>query len=445
MNETDDALKTVAIFALQMPVVLGSEEQWQRVAELFSTRLQHPVCVVHWANDEVSFDAFQSTIEWYSDQGFQRFVVIPIGLDPFDFQALCPVFVWIRSERKGVRVHIARSWTIKDWAEALLPAVLDATMQRNSTLLLLSDGDDSVTDVGLELASLAYHFQQANENLDVRYAFLRKRHPGLSSVLRKLNSEQVQSVVAMMWRTDSRPVANTVVEPVANTLVEIDSRCLLEHSGWLHVALGLYLDALACRSIERYFMASQSNMDSVDNKTQHGLIELDRKVDSMLPSEYRGRTDEVNPQSMGAASVDTDQFGEVAWDEIWTSFCDLAMAGGPPHRGRLLEAITAEQAKLNLPAYDEVVREIRRGIEMVTGLQTVPAVALGWVGVVCDNEAMAVWLMRAIIVENVMVRREGSVLFLPAGPEFKVKREIKNVITSVAKTVHYWRAHLRLT
>jgi hypothetical protein len=345
MNETLDELKTVAILALQSPVVLGSEEQWRGLAELFSKRLQHPVCVVMWASDERSFDAFQSTIERYSDQGFQRFVVMPIGLDPFDFQALGPVFGWIRSERKGVRVHIARSWTTKDWVEALLPAVLDATVQRNS---------------------------------------------------------------------------------------------------WIHVALGLYLDSFACRSIERYFMASPSDEDSIDNKTQIGLIELDRKVDSMLPSEYRGRTDEVNPQSMGAASIDTDRFGEVAWDEIWTSFCDLAMAGGPPHRGRLLEAITAEQANANLTAYDEVVREIRRGIEMVTGLQTVPSIALGWVGVVCDNEAMAVWLMRAIIVENVMVRREGSVLFLPAGPEFTVKREIKNVITSVAKTVHYWRAHLRL-
>jgi sirohydrochlorin cobaltochelatase len=41
-----------------------------------------------------------------------------------------------------------------------------------------------------------------------------------------------------------------------------------------------------------------------------------------------------------------------------------------------------------------------------------------------------------------MVRREADVLYLPAGPNFTLKREIKNVITAVAKTVHYWRAHL---
>ena len=50
--------------------------------------------------------------------------------------------------------------------------------------------------------------------------------------------------------------------------------------------------------------------------------------------------------------------------------------------------------------------------------------------------------MRAIIVENVMVRRQGYILFLPAGPQFTLQREIKNVVTVIAKTVHYWSAHL---
>lgn len=79
---------------------------------------------------------------------------------------------------------------------------------------------------------------------------------------------------------------------------------------------------------------------------------------------------------------------------------------------------------------------------MVTGLPLITSRSPGWVGVICESEEMAVWLMRAIIVENVMVRREGDILYLPAGPRFTVKREIKNVITAIAKTVHYWKAHL---
>jgi sirohydrochlorin cobaltochelatase len=51
-------------------------------------------------------------------------------------------------------------------------------------------------------------------------------------------------------------------------------------------------------------------------------------------------------------------------------------------------------------------------------------------------------MLRAIVVENVCVRREGSVLFLPAGPAFRMEKEIKNVITVVAKTHHYWTEHL---
>jgi sirohydrochlorin cobaltochelatase len=56
---------------------------------------------------------------------------------------------------------------------------------------------------------------------------------------------------------------------------------------------------------------------------------------------------------------------------------------------------------------------------------------------------MAAWLMRAILVENISVRRESSKLYVPAGPDYRVEKEIKNVITAVAKTTHYWKAHLR--
>jgi sirohydrochlorin cobaltochelatase len=145
---------------------------------------------------------------------------------------------------------------------------------------------------------------------------------------------------------------------------------------------------------------------------------------------------------MGTAPLKFGPDGKVAWDEMWTSFCDLALAGGPSHRGTLLEAVAATEALAEPEKYRAVVAEIERGIWLATGLPVVPSRVPGWVGVRCDGEAMAVWLMRAIIVENVMVRREGEVLYLPAGPQFTLQREIKNVVTVVAKTSHYWTAHL---
>ena len=115
---------------------------------------------------------------------------------------------------------------------------------------------------------------------------------------------------------------------------------------------------------------------------------------------------------------------------------------GPPHRGTLLEAVTAAEALGEPEKYRAVVAEIERGIRMVTGLPVVASETLGWVGVRCDSQEMAIWLMRAIIVENVIVRREGDVIYLPAGPRFALKHEIKNVVTVIAKTSHYWMAHL---
>src|SRR5262249_51072933 len=77
---------------------------------------------------------------------------------------------------------------------------------------------------------------------------------------------------------------------------------------------------------------------------------------------------------------------------------------------------------------------------MITGLAIVGGPP-GWIGVRCESEAMALWLLRAIVVENVMARREGAVLYLPAGPAFAVEGEIRNVVTALAKTHHYWTQH----
>jgi len=173
------------------------------------------------------------------------------------------------------------------------------------------------------------------------------------------------------------------------------------------------------------------------------LCGLHEQLSRELPSEYVEKLDSVSPRSMGSAVIAPDETGLVPWDKIWTSFCDLAMAGGPPHRGKLLEPVCIEEIRDQIDAYAAVEREIRRGIGLASGLQTVDSPYLGWVAVECQSEEMAAWLLRAILVENISVRREKSRLYLPAGPSYRVEKEIKNVITAVAKTVHYWQAHLR--
>ena len=166
-----------------------------------------------------------------------------------------------------------------------------------------------------------------------------------------------------------------------------------------------------------------------------------QRASSILPPRYQGGQ-AVSSAPMGTAPMQYAEDGQVAWDEMWTSFCDLALAGGPPHRDTLLEPVPPDEVRADIAGYERVLAEIERGLRLVTGLPIVRSERLGWIGVQCNNEEMALWLLRAIIVENVCVRREGATLFLPAGPNFEVEKEVKNVITVVAKTHHYWMEHM---
>lgn len=131
--------------------------------------------------------------------------------------------------------------------------------------------------------------------------------------------------------------------------------------------------------------------------------------------------------------------GRPDWGAMWTTFCDLALHGGPPHRGPE-QALRAPAG----PASDsspEMLAELERGILETTGLEAAPA-GPGLIAIRCESPRMAAWLCAAIILENVDARVEGDRLLLPAGPDFRLEDQVKSVITVVAKTHHYWREHL---
>ena len=185
-----------------------------------------------------------------------------------------------------------------------------------------------------------------------------------------------------------------------------------------------------------------SNLDIYVPSTNHRhSYDFSQRSCDILPPRYQnGRA--VSAAPMGTAPMRYTDDGQVAWNEMWTGYCELALAGGPPHRGDLLEPVSPDEVRANMASYEHVVREIERGFRLVTGLSTVRSEKLGWAGLRCESEEMALWLLRAIVVENVCVRREENVLFLPAGPMFTMEKEIKNVITVVAKTYHYWTEHI---
>lgn len=172
------------------------------------------------------------------------------------------------------------------------------------------------------------------------------------------------------------------------------------------------------------------------------LETLEIRIRAILPAEYQDSYESVEPLSMGSAGLKYDADGQVAWNEIWKTFCDLAMAGGPPHKGTLLEPGLPADIALQPDRYREVAAEISRGIALATGLEAAPSPTHGWVRVSCAGTAMAGWLLRAIVMENVAARGDGNTIDLPAAPSFRLEKEIKNVVTVIAKTCHYWTGHM---
>lgn len=172
------------------------------------------------------------------------------------------------------------------------------------------------------------------------------------------------------------------------------------------------------------------------------LEALDAKVNDLLPPRYQHCYGSVSPNSMGSATLSYGPDGKVAWDQIWTTFCDLAMAGGPPHRGTFLEPAAEAEVLAAPERYSKVVAEIDRALGLTVAAVVAEGYAPGWVGVRCTSPAEAAWLQFAVLAENVAARRRNADLQLPAGPTFRAEKEIKNVVVALSKSLHYWDGHL---
>lgn len=142
---------------------------------------------------------------------------------------------------------------------------------------------------------------------------------------------------------------------------------------------------------------------------------------------------------MPAAPFKYNNDGSVNWGDMWDSYCVLAQDGGPPHRGTMLNH--NDQVNPDDEHYQMAVTEIIRGLAEVSGLRAFPH-SPGWMGVECGSTTMAFWLAEAIMQENVETKHEDNILLVPVAEYYTLKGEIKNVITAVAKTTHYWGEHL---
>lgn len=149
-----------------------------------------------------------------------------------------------------------------------------------------------------------------------------------------------------------------------------------------------------------------------------------------------------SPIPMASAPMQYKMDGSVDWGTMWDGFCALAQEGGPPHRETLLRAPPDQDRRGE--AYRHVANEIIRGVAEVSGLRAY-AVTAGWIAIRCDSSTMARWVSDAMRAENVESRSDALLAFVPCGECFALTFEIKNVITAVAKTTHYWNEHLQFS
>jgi sirohydrochlorin cobaltochelatase len=397
--------------------------------------------------------------------GVQRLVMLPLNVSSEQQQGSDALAIkWASRRWPFLTFHAAAPLTWQEWAGVLNEAANDALNRlpvppaKAAVLLVGAGGPDPLANA--DVARLAYLLGETGTFARVDYAFLGAGKPGLTEALARLADENVQTVGVTPWL----PARGDTLEQFWAEAARATRACTInavlavpatEHPAFLELMVAHYQAALEDCSLlapswERVLAeiartagtGEHVSGQDVTAEEEAQLRDLDRRINEMLPPQYQGRYDAVSPTSMGSAPLKFGADGKVAWDAMWPSFCHLALAGGPSHRGNLLEAVPATEALAKAEEYQAVVSEIERAIKLVTGLPVVRSEVPGWVGIRCDGEAMAIWLLRAIIVENVMVRREGEVLYLPAGPEFTLRREIKNVVTVVAKACHYWTAHI---
>jgi len=397
-----------------------------------------------------------AAIEAAVNDGARRIVLQRLGLtiDPAIEDGLVGVIRWARGRWREVQIVPAqplltgkqlayrlagRATEARDAAiasagdaVAAFPAVAD------TALLLIAEGSAEV-EANAEAYRLARLIWEGRDWRTVEVAFATGASPTIAAGLDRCQQLGAQATIALPLLALAGPAYSKLAAALdaAQAATPGHRRLLGRPPGTA--------EGFAAITWERYREASGFPIGDAAHGHSHGGAGSHSGLAALrpiLPPRYQGNASVNSAPMDGAADLVYDDQGQVVWDDIWGAFCDLAIAGGPPHRGALLEAPQRDEVQANPVAYEQVLDELARGLKQITGWPIVRDAAPGWIGIVCPDEEATVWILRAVMAENVTARREGITLFLPAGPAFHLKYEIKSVITAVAKTHHYWTEHM---
>ncbi|HEY8599087.1 MAG TPA: nickel insertion protein [Thermomicrobiales bacterium] len=408
------------------------------------------------ARDSQGLLRVTAAIEAAVNDGARRIILQRLGLatDPAIEDSLVGIIRWARGRWRDLQIVPAQPLlTGKQLAyrlagratEARDAAIAGAGGDGSSfpdlaetALLLIAEGN-AEAEANAEAYRLARLIWEGRDWRTVEVAFASGASPTIAAGLARCQQLGAQATIALPLLALEGPAYDRLSAALDEARATIPGqRCVIGRPPGT-------VEGFAAIAWERYREASGFPIGDAAHGHSHGVDGSHSglvAVRPILPPRYQGNATVNSAPMDGAADLVYDDQGQVVWDDIWGAFCDLAIAGGPPHRGALLEAPQRDEVQANPVAYEHVLDELARGLKQITGWPIVRDAAPGWIGLVCPDEDATVWILRAVLVENVTARREGITLFLPAGPTFRLKYEIKNVITAVAKTHHYWTEHM---
>jgi sirohydrochlorin cobaltochelatase len=429
---------------LLAPPADGTDARLAGLAARLARRLRQEVRAGRLGGPE---GVLEAAAERAAARGASRLVVLPLALGPDAEVArvLGLLLGGIGRRCPGLSLHpgappdaddVAR--ILGDRAREALGRLPGARAAPGDVVVVIAGGGANPS-ANAELARLARLVFEAHRFGEVGYAFADVTAPSVADAVARwarLGARRLVVVPHCLFPGPGlRRLAAEARAAAAAAAVDVAlARPLHPHPALVSALVRRHVEALLGPELVR-------QLGHVHAHDGLALADLERRMLGLLPPRYRAAGAAASPAPMAGADLQTDGAGRVAWDRMWEGFCELALAGGPPHRGSLLEPASREAVEADPAGYAAVREELARGIRLTTGRPVVLDGPPGWIGMACESEAMAVWLMRAIVVENVLARREGAVLYLPAGPRFTVEGEIRNVVTAVAKTHHYWVQH----
>lgn len=402
-------------------------------------------------------------------QGYVKIVIIPLFLTPSEVRenVIGDAVAFANGRWPHAHFHLSPLPSWDEWLQMLQAKLqdetkLEAVAPDKTAIILAGQGGDNA-QINSDLAKQARLLADMDQFAWVDVAFIAHAKPEVGELIANYQTLGAEQIVIVPWLLFSGAIFDDLTHQVnlVGKEVQVDLRLtnpLTDQDAIIGLLSARQEAALEDRSLlpvswRQLQWQIASEMDA-EHKRRPGTAPADevafqkilRQIDNMLPPRYQGKVDPVLKKTIARPEIIVSKSGSVQWKKMFglddNQIGELALAGGLSTSNELLEAVNPEDCTNQWERYGAVLQQIGAGIQSVTGLKIVESHTHGWIGVQCDSEEMAIWLVRAIIVENVMVRREGDVLFLPAGPHFSLNDEILVVVSVVVKTWRFWIEHI---